>query len=45
MKENQKAESTSTDCNMLTGMFTDRKSTKNACNTLQEKGYSISNVR
>ena len=44
MKENQKVENTSTARNMLTGMFTDRKSTENAYNTLQEKGYSKDDI-
>lgn len=44
MKENQKVENTSTGRNMLTGMFTDRKSTENAYNTLQEKGYSKDDI-
>lgn len=44
MKENKKVENTSTGRNMLTGMFTDRKSTENAYNTLQEKGYSKDDI-
>lgn len=42
MKENQHQEfdTAATERRMLTGMFSDRESTENAYNTMQEKGYS-----
>jgi hypothetical protein len=40
MTENQKNQNTTTDQGMLTGMFSDRESTENAYNSLQERGYT-----
>ena len=42
--QNQNAENMTTDHGMLTGMFRDRKSTENAFNTMQERGYSKDDI-
>lgn len=46
MRENQdqKMKNSNTDRSMLTGMFRDRKSTENAYNSLQERGYTKDDI-
>lgn len=41
---NEVAEKRTTERSMLTGMFSDRESTENAYNTLQERGYSKDDI-
>lgn len=42
--KNEKTEKNSSEGRMLTGMFSDRESTENAYNTLQEKGYEKDDI-
>lgn len=42
--KNEKAEKNTSDRRILTGMFSDPKSTENAYNTLQEKGYGKDDI-
>ncbi len=42
--QNQRDENMTAERSMLTGMFSDRESTENAYNTLQERGYSKDDI-
>lgn len=44
MRENQNNQNGTTEQGMLAGMFSDRESTENTYNTLQEKGYTKDDI-